>query len=390
MRKRCQILITVLVLFLAVGAQAQQLSGVVHIVSPGETLAKIAQRYGVALSELVALNGISNINLLYSWQELQLPASSAVPPAAAAPSPAAAASAPVSTVSGKTHIVRRGETLFSIARNYGIPVDILMQVNGIEDPRFIHSGNVLRISSAQPEPAPVAQPAAAEAPPAAEAAPPAAVQAPAAQAHAAPPSQHTGAGHARGQYIVRRGDSLTELGVQLNIDWTVLAKFNQISAPYVLHPGQVLQVPSFQELLSYLPDDSNFKLFYTTNHHPGPRVGVGREIVIELNRQSIYAYENGVLMKRALMSSGKKVTPTVLGDYEIYLKLRSQTMSGPGYSLDNVEWAMYFVGDYAIHGTWWHNNFGTPMSHGCVNLTNADAQWFWNFAAKGTPVQVRY
>jgi hypothetical protein len=192
-------------------------------------------------------------------------------------------------------------------------------------------------------------------------------------------------------YKVGRGEYLTELGVRFNMEWRVLAEINGISPPnYGLHPGQTLRIPSFVEYLSYLPDHSNYKLFYTTNHHPGPRVGVGREIVIELGRQSIYAYENGVLKKRALISSGKMITPTVLGDYQIYLKYRSQTMSGPGYSLDNVEWPMYFYAGYAIHGTWWHTMFGTPMSHGCVNLTNADAQWFWEFAPLGTAVHVRF
>ena len=189
---------------------------------------------------------------------------------------------------------------------------------------------------------------------------------------------------------MRRGEYLTELGVRFDLEWMILAKHNNLSPPYVLHTGQVLRIPSFAQYLDYLPNDSNYKLFYTTNHHPGPRKGVGREIVIELNRQSIYAYENGVLQKRALMSSGKMLTPTVLGDYEIYLKYRSQTMSGPGYSLDNVEWPMYFIRGYAIHGTWWHTLFGTPMSHGCVNLTNEDAKWFWEFAPLGTPVHVGY
>ena len=65
-------------------------------------------------------------------------------------------------------------------------------------------------------------------------------------------------------------------------------------------------------------------------------------------------------------------------------------MTGPDYDLDNVEWVMYFFAGYAFHGTWWHNNFGTPMSAGCVNMTNADARWFYEFADIGTPVHVTY
>ena len=63
-------------------------------------------------------------------------------------------------------------------------------------------------------------------------------------------------------------------------------------------------------------------------------------------------------------------------------------MSGPGYSLPNVEWVSYFVKSYAIHGTYWHNNFGTPMSHGCVNMRVREAKWLFNWAPKGTRVIV--
>lgn len=43
-------------------------------------------------------------------------------------------------------------------------------------------------------------------------------------------------------------------------------------------------------------------------------------------------------------------------------------MTGPGYDLPNVPYTMYFYQGYGLHGTYWHNNFGTPMSHGCVNM----------------------
>jgi lipoprotein-anchoring transpeptidase ErfK/SrfK len=51
---------------------------------------------------------------------------------------------------------------------------------------------------------------------------------------------------------------------------------------------------------------------------------------------------------------------------------------------------MYFYRDYGLHGTYWHSNFGRPMSRGCVNLRTPDAQWLYNWAEVGTPVHVRY
>jgi lipoprotein-anchoring transpeptidase ErfK/SrfK len=65
-------------------------------------------------------------------------------------------------------------------------------------------------------------------------------------------------------------------------------------------------------------------------------------------------------------------------------------MSGPGYYLPAVPYVMYFYKDYGIHGTYWHNNFGTPMSHGCVNMSIPDSEWVYNFSSVGTVVNVHY
>jgi lipoprotein-anchoring transpeptidase ErfK/SrfK len=63
-------------------------------------------------------------------------------------------------------------------------------------------------------------------------------------------------------------------------------------------------------------------------------------------------------------------------------------MSGPGYYLPDVPYTMYFYKDYGIHGTYWHNNFGTPMSHGCVNMVTAEAGWLYNWSHLGIVVVV--
>jgi lipoprotein-anchoring transpeptidase ErfK/SrfK len=70
------------------------------------------------------------------------------------------------------------------------------------------------------------------------------------------------------------------------------------------------------------------------------------------------------------------------------VKYRATDMRGPDYYLPQVPWTMYFYQGYGIHGTYWHNNFGRRMSHGCVNLPIDQAEWFFNFASVGTPVRV--
>ena len=113
-----------------------------------------------------------------------------------------------------------------------------------------------------------------------------------------------------------------------------------------------------------------------------------RWIEVNLSEQRVYAWEGDVLMNSFLVSTGTWATPTVTGTFSIWHKTPLQAMSGPGYYLPNVPFVMYFYKDYGFHGTYWHNNFGTPMSHGCVNLTIPDSEWLYNWASYGTTVKV--
>ena len=115
-----------------------------------------------------------------------------------------------------------------------------------------------------------------------------------------------------------------------------------------------------------------------------------RWIEVNLTNQTLTAYEGGDMVKSFVISSGRPNTPTVVGEFRVWAKVRIQAMSGPGYYIENVPWVMYFYKDYGIHGTWWHNNFGNPMSAGCVNMTIEDAQWMYGWASIGTVVYVHY
>jgi lipoprotein-anchoring transpeptidase ErfK/SrfK len=103
-------------------------------------------------------------------------------------------------------------------------------------------------------------------------------------------------------------------------------------------------------------------------------------IDVDLSEQKVVAFEGTRPVRSFIVSSGLSGTPTVTGTFRIRAKVRSQTMSGPGYSLPNVEWVQYFYQDYAFHGAYWHNNFGQPMSRGCINMTNDDAKWLFDWA----------
>lgn len=104
---------------------------------------------------------------------------------------------------------------------------------------------------------------------------------------------------------------------------------------------------------------------------------------VDLSEQVLVAYTGDTPIRAFVIASGLPGTPTVTGEFRVRTKVRSQTMSGGEgayyYNLPNVQWVQYFYNDYGLHGTYWHNSFGTPRSHGCVNMTNADAKWVWDF-----------
>jgi len=113
-----------------------------------------------------------------------------------------------------------------------------------------------------------------------------------------------------------------------------------------------------------------------------------RWIDIDLSEQRLYAYQGKNLINSFVVSTGTWLHPTVIGQFRVYVKYRFALMTGPGYYLPNVPYTMYFYKGYGIHGTYWHNNFGTPMSHGCVNMITSQAGWLYNWSIVGTVVNV--
>lgn len=114
----------------------------------------------------------------------------------------------------------------------------------------------------------------------------------------------------------------------------------------------------------------------------------GRWVDVDLGQQLLTAYEGSTPVMRFIVSTGTASHPTVTGQFRIWVKLEATDMSGPGYNLKDVPFTMYFYQGYGLHGTYWHDNFGTPMSHGCVNLRTSDAAWLFDFVSTGTLVNV--
>jgi LysM repeat protein len=348
-RRLTVLLLLTLFLTLATPAFAQAQT---HVVQPGENLFRIALGYGLTTGELASANGITDSSRIFVGQVLTIPTPGAAPVVvdpAAPPAPAA----PATTTA--THVVLRGEKLGDIARRYGMTVSDLTALNSIANPNLIYVGQVLTVNASAPAPAP--------APSVDPAAPP------------APPAAQT-------THVVQRGEYLSQIAARYGVSWVAIAQANNIASPDYVFAGTTLIIPAAGTVAAPSTTVDNFAA-------PGAPIGVGREILVDLSDSRVYAYENGILMRTTLASMGRAATPTVIGSFTVQRKYVTSDMSGPGYYLSGVPYTMYFYQGYAIHGTYWHSNWGVPMSHGCVNLPPAEAEWYFGFAPVGTPVSVQ-
>lgn len=113
-------------------------------------------------------------------------------------------------------------------------------------------------------------------------------------------------------------------------------------------------------------------------------------IEIDISDQHLTAWQGDVPVFETTVSTGKPGYRTLPGDFHVYRKYEQTRMRGVDYDTPDVPWTMYYSGGFAIHGAYWHNNFGAPMSHGCVNMTPGEAQILYNWAPMGTEVYVHY
>lgn len=326
MMRKMWALALALVLLLALAAPAAADEPLIHVVQPGENLFRIGLRYGVTVDVLVAANGLSNANHIYVGQRLVIPTRGS-------------ASTPPAAASG-THVVQAGETLSLIAARYGLTTQALASANGIVNPNRIYSGQRLVIPGRGATPS----------------------------APSLPPASST-------TYTVRRGDTLSAIALRYGVSMWTLASLNNIGNPSRIYVGQVLRIPAGG----------------AASPPPAPPVAGGeRWIDIDLTAQRLTAYEGNTAVRSTLVSTGLPATPTPTGQFRIYAKYTAADMSGPGYYLPDVPYTMYFYRGYGLHGTYWHSNFGHPMSHGCVNLPTPEAQWLFNWASVGTLVNIHY
>ncbi|MEI6429186.1 MAG: L,D-transpeptidase [Pseudanabaena sp. ELA607] len=114
-----------------------------------------------------------------------------------------------------------------------------------------------------------------------------------------------------------------------------------------------------------------------------------RWIEVRIRSQRLYAWEGDRLAFRSNVSAGKSNSPTPTGLFTIQSKHNTAPMSGEGYNIPDVPFVMYYDGNYAIHGAYWHRKFGVPVSRGCINLDPDQAARLFRWTDVGTPIVIR-
>ena len=284
--------------------------------------------FRIALRYGVTVNALAAANGLSNTSHIYVGQRLAIPTGGSSPSPSG------------VHVVQRGENLFRIALRYGTTAQALAAANGIANTNRIYAGQRLVIPGHGNTPSTPTQPT---------------------------PSGQT--------YTVQRGDTLSGIARRYGVSAWALTQANSLRNPSLIYVGQVLRIPSSGgSAPPSLPSAPTS----------------GRWIDVNLSTQQLTAYQGNTAVRSTLVSTGLARTPTPTGRYHVYVKYASTTMSGPGYYLPNVPYTMYFYRGYSIHGTYWHSNFGHPMSHGCVNLPTSEAQWLYSWASVGTLVNIHY
>jgi hypothetical protein len=125
---------------------------------------------------------------------------------------------------------------------------------------------------------------------------------------------------------------------------------------------------------------------------PRPDGISGRWVAVDLFEQTLIAYENDKPVFATLISSGLPKFETPEGTYKVWAKMERDGMSGAAgapsaYALQSVPWVMYFKDSFSLHGTYWHDLFGYPRSHGCVNMSISDASYLFKWFAGAKPNQ---
>jgi LysM repeat protein len=218
------------------------IGGGTYVVQPGDYLVKLAREWGIDYKDLAVLNEIQYPYIIYPGQVLltgmeeDIPTSTAEPTKEPAPTatptpepttepahePTAtpkptATPAPTNEPESEVYVVQAGDHLMQIARNLNMNWEELAEINGLVWPYILYPNQVLKLTGA-------AVPIPTE-PPVVE------------------PTPGSASAHSGETYVIQRGEYLYALAKRFGVNWQVLAAHNNIYYPYIVYPGQVIEIP---------------------------------------------------------------------------------------------------------------------------------------------------
>jgi lipoprotein-anchoring transpeptidase ErfK/SrfK len=111
---------------------------------------------------------------------------------------------------------------------------------------------------------------------------------------------------------------------------------------------------------------------------------------VDLSEQTLVAYEGARPVYVTVISSGKEGYEPPTGLFQVQQKYISTTMNATDpidgfYEVEEVPWTLYYHGGYALHGAYWHTDFGKVRSHGCTNIAPVDARWIYYWSDPEVP-----
>lgn len=253
----------------------------------------------------------------------------------------------VAAPAAATHIVQPGETLFRIALRYNTTTQALAELNGITDPSRLFAGQRLTIPGSATVPSVSYQP-----------------------------------GHASRTHTVQRGETLAGIANRYGVSLWTLVQTNNIANPSLILPGQVLVIPAAGSLASTAPTGASG----------------GKRILIDISEQHLYAYQGDALIYSFVASTGMPGRATRTGTFQVLDRIPNAYAST--WDLQMPYWlGIYWAGplENGIHALpilsngqrLWEGYLGTPVSYGCIILGTEQARLLYEWADIGTPVIIQ-
>ncbi|NWJ47488.1 MAG: LysM peptidoglycan-binding domain-containing protein [Chloroflexi bacterium] len=378
MRHRISVLLIMVLIsacFLMSVAAPAQAADSTYRVQRGDTLSDIAVRFNVTVSEIAQANAIVNVNNIYAGQVLKIPTQGQTTNTASNTS---------QTTGDEAYIVQAGDSLTSVAARFGVSISQLASANNLSVMSYLYIGQTIRIpgQAAAPKPQPTTAPAT-----------PVPTTVLTTMVATTEALANTKASTGSVKHKVVAGETLSSIAAYYHVNVSDIVQANNLADPNVINVGQELIIPSAQGGQGGAPAPTKTPETPQAANSVNP-LSDGKWIDVNISQQRLVAYEGDKAVFSSLVSTGVTGLATPVGTFQVYVKYQSQLMTGGSgasyYYLPNVPYVMYFYQAYAIHGTYWHNNFGHPMSHGCVNLPTPASQWIYNWAPMGTQVNIHY